>query len=161
MNLKRRIVSIFGGQNRDPSPTYKAMDIAKYIVSKCSKERQPITNLQLQKILYYLQREFLQYHDRALFSDEIKAWTFGPVVSEVYRYFCGFGSFPIFYLFEESKISTDDLKIIDRIVQEKRAVNVWDLVADTHTKGKSWDLIYRDGIGSGDIIPKGLIFKYG
>lgn len=31
---------------------YKAMDLANYIVDKCIKDNAPITNLQLQRILY-------------------------------------------------------------------------------------------------------------
>ena len=34
---------------------YSAMDIAKYIIDKCIDDEMPISNLQLQKILYYLQ----------------------------------------------------------------------------------------------------------
>lgn len=36
---------------------YDALDIAKYIVDKCTVEKCPITNLQLQKILYFLQKK--------------------------------------------------------------------------------------------------------
>ena len=38
---------------------YKAMELSTYIVSKCIKEDCPISNLQLQKILYYIQKAFL------------------------------------------------------------------------------------------------------
>ena len=38
---------------------YSALEIAKYIIDKCTKDRCPVSNLQLQKILYYVQREFL------------------------------------------------------------------------------------------------------
>ena len=37
---------------------YKAMELSTYIVSKCIKEDCPISNLQLQKILYYIQKAF-------------------------------------------------------------------------------------------------------
>ena len=63
---------------------YKAMELSTYIVSKCIKEDCPISNLQLQKILYYIQKAFLDRGDRA-FSDNIEAWQFGPVVPNVYR----------------------------------------------------------------------------
>ena len=39
---------------------YKAIDLSKYIVSKCVRDNIPISNLQLQKILYYIQKEFLR-----------------------------------------------------------------------------------------------------
>lgn len=34
---------------------YTAMQIAEYVINKCTNENHAITNLQLQKILYYLQ----------------------------------------------------------------------------------------------------------
>ena len=37
---------------------YSALTIAKYIIDKCTEENSPISNLQLQKILYYIQSEF-------------------------------------------------------------------------------------------------------
>ena len=73
---------------------YKAIDLANYIVEKCIKDDNPITNLQLQKILYFIQKDFLKRGTRA-FSDDIEAWKFGPVVPNVYFYFCGFGAMPI------------------------------------------------------------------
>ena len=36
---------------------YLAMTVAKYIVSKCTREKSPISNLQLQKLLYLIQKE--------------------------------------------------------------------------------------------------------
>ena len=51
---------MFGGMNM-----YKAIDLSKYIVSKCVRDNIPISNLQLQKILYYIQREFLNQIGRA------------------------------------------------------------------------------------------------
>ena len=55
---------------------YTAIDLSKYIVSKCIRERQPVSNLQLQKILYYIQKDYLSRGDIA-FSDDIEAWPCG------------------------------------------------------------------------------------
>ena len=38
---------------------YSALSMAKYIIDKCTKDKYPISNLQLQKILYYIQRELM------------------------------------------------------------------------------------------------------
>lgn len=162
VKLGKFFSSVFGGKDYNFAGSYKAVDVAKYIVGKCSKESSPISNLQLQKILYYTQKEFLQKHRRALFADNIEAWPFGPVINEVYYYFCGFGSFPISYVpSEETAISPEDLSIIDKITEEKRVLNPWAMVDDTHAKGKAWDLIYRDGFGYKEIIPKELIVSHG
>ena len=76
---------------------YRAMDLANYIVDKCIKDNVPITNLQLQRILYFIQKDFLKRGSPA-FSDYIEAWEFGPVVPNVYFCFCGFGTMPILFI---------------------------------------------------------------
>jgi uncharacterized phage-associated protein len=47
----------------------------------------PITNLKLQKLLYYAQGWILALADRPLFDDRIEAWPHGPVVPPVYGEF--------------------------------------------------------------------------
>lgn len=134
---------------------YSALNIAKYIIDKCTRENRPVSNLQLQKILYYIQREFLQQGKMA-FSEEIEAWQFGPVVPEVYKQYCGFGAIPIRMRYN-IQINQDDIWIIDSIVEKKRILNPWDMVSDTHSEGKAWDLIYRNGSGDHQVIPKEMI----
>ena len=138
---------------------YLALEIAKYIIDKCTKDNCPISNLQLQKILYYIQREFLQQGEIA-FPEEIEAWQFGPVVPEVYRQYCGFGALPIRMRYMV-RIELDDIRMINPIIEKKRILNPWDMVSDTHSSGKAWDLIYRDGLGDHQIIPQELIKSKG
>lgn len=137
---------------------YTAMDLSKYIVTKCVNDGWPLSNLQLQKILYYVQRYYLRRGERA-FSDPIVAWQFGPVVPNVYYRFCGFGAMPITRRFADfdAGISAHDLDLIDKIVEAKRMLNPWDIVAETHKTGGAWDKTYRNGIGSGQVIQPELI----
>lgn len=161
MSLKQ-LFAFFNSNKYDLRGSYKALDVAKHIVDKCSVEEKLVSNLQLQKILYYVQKFSLQNQKRALFTDEIEAWPFGPVVREVYDYFCGFGSMKIFYLqIGGSAMSEEDAKFINAITEEKRELDPWLMVSDTHQKGKAWDLVYRDGFGYKEIIPKRLIAENG
>ena len=138
---------------------YSALNIAKYIIDKCMGENCPISNLQLQKILYYIQREFLRQGEQA-FPEDIEAWQFGPVVPVVYRQYCGFGGFPIRIQYDVT-IGQSFQSVIDPIVEEKRTMNPWDLVSDTHSPGKAWDLIFRNGAGDHQVIPQALIRSKG
>lgn len=138
---------------------YSALNMAKYIIDKCTKDRYPISNLQLQKILYYIQREFLQQGTVA-FPESIEAWQFGPVVPEVYKQYCGFGALPIRMRYVVDIRSSDE-NIINPIIEKKRILNPWDMVSDTHSSGKAWDLIYRGGLGDHQIIPQELIKSKG
>lgn len=134
---------------------YKAMSIAKYIIHKCTTDQHPISNLQLQKILYYVQKTFLE-NGMAAFDDEIEAWQFGPVVPDVYYQYCGFGAMNIRMAYDIS-IRAEYMNIINPIVENKRCLNPWEMVEDTHKPGKAWDQIYNNGLGNHCIIPKNLI----
>ena len=51
-----------------------------------------ISNLKLQKLLYYAQGMYLALYGEPLFEDEIVAWQYGPVVEEVYQKYKANGS---------------------------------------------------------------------
>lgn len=136
-----------------------AIELAKYVVTKCVKDDQPISNLQLQKILYYIQKDYLSRSDLA-FSDEIEAWKFGPAVREVYYWFCGFGAMPIRAVYDVS-ISSADTKKVDPIVEEKRSKSPWDLVEETHKPSGAWAQTFQNGSGNRSVIPIDLIKKAG
>ncbi len=66
--------------------TYDVMEIAKKIIARTDINCEDlISNLKLQKLLYYMQGFHLACFDEPLFNDEIKAWTYGPVVPRVYN----------------------------------------------------------------------------
>jgi uncharacterized phage-associated protein len=74
----------------------KAHEIAKYFVSLVDEDAgDSISNLKLQKLLYYAQGGFLVVHDAPLFPEAIKAWEHGPVVPQVYHAYKEFGAGPI------------------------------------------------------------------
>ena len=142
---------------------YMAVQLARYIVSKCIQDGCPISNLQLQKILYYVQKEFLK-SGKPAFSDDLEAWQFGPVVPSVYYRFCGFGAMPITcFGNNESLIEIDpaDRAVIDSVVEEKRSLPPWDLVEETHKPGGAWDRVYQNGNGNHQTIPTELIKEFG
>lgn len=95
---------------------YSALNMAKYIIDKCTRDKYPISNLQLQKILYYIQKEFLQ-HGSMAFPENIEAWQFGPVVPEVYRQYCGFGALPIRMRYAVV-VQPNDENIINPIIEK-------------------------------------------
>ena len=135
---------------------YKAMDLANYIVDKCIKDNVPITNLQLQRILYFVQKDFLKRGSPA-FSDYIEAWEFGPVVPNVYFYFCGFGATPISISRDSVPNLTSDKNIIDNIVEAKRDLDSWVTAKETNKITGAWSKVFNDGKGSQHIMPVDLI----
>lgn len=138
---------------------YQAIVLAKYIITKCVNDECPISNLQLQKILYYIQKYYVKHNNQA-FVDDIEAWQFGPVVPAVYYRFCGFGAMPITSRYDETILPKDQF-MVDPIVEEKRILYPWNMVNDTHKPGGAWAKTYQNGKGNGKVIPLSLIKDVG
>jgi len=62
-----------------------ASDLAKYVIDLHVRKQAVITNLKLQKLLYYAQGWYLAFNGEPLFNDRIEAWVHGPVVPGVFR----------------------------------------------------------------------------
>lgn len=74
----------------------KASDIAKFLIIAADYMRmEDLTNLKLQKLLYYAQGCHLAKYGKPLFSDSFHKWKYGPVVQAVYEEYKIFGSSPL------------------------------------------------------------------
>ena len=61
-----------------------ALTVADYFLYKANKEKKPITNKKLQKLVYYAQAWSLVLNNKKLFSEPIEAWVHGPAVRSLY-----------------------------------------------------------------------------
>lgn len=101
---------------------YDANEISKYIIKYSEKKNYGISNLKLQKVLYYVQIYFLMKTENPCFMNKIEAWNFGPVIPDIYRKYKQFGSADIPAIggeiaeFDESIIADSDKEMIDAIV---------------------------------------------
>lgn len=118
---------------------YKATDVAKYFVYLASRkvigdngEREGITNLKLQKVLYLAQAFYLSKFDRPLFSDQIGAWTYGPVIPSVYHQYKDHGNSPIIEEEDKSKLSDEDKIILNGVWGSFGGYSASKLVDITH-----------------------------
>jgi len=50
-------------------------------------ENIPITPMKLQRLLYFIYRDYLIETDQSLFSERFEAWKYGPTLSSIYDYF--------------------------------------------------------------------------
>ena len=120
------------------SPLYKAENVAKYLINLSSqvfidnKEREGITNLKLQKILYFAQAYYLAKLGQPLFSDKIEAWDYGPVVPSVYRGFKHHGRKPIVLKEDASTLAEDDKNNLKKVWSTFGAYSAGRLVEVVH-----------------------------
>lgn len=100
---------------------YDALDVANYVIKYCQEYLyRDITNLQLQKILYYIQAAFLVRRDKPIFIDSIEAWKYGPVIKEVYHEFKYYLDGPI------REISPNILSIEFEEYDPYRVIDIYD-----------------------------------
>lgn len=75
---------------------YEVMDVARFVINYGNERDMFISNLKLQKILYFVQLQFLlNDRNRPCFKEDMEAWAFGPVVPEIFREFRGYMSLGI------------------------------------------------------------------
>ncbi len=139
---------------------YSAIDVARYIIWYCKKKGYSISNLKLQKILYFVQANFLISIGRPCFEENIEAWDFGPVVPDVYHKFKIFGSADLPEAVckgAESLILRSDKQLINEQVDECGEYSASSLVEITHNQDP-WKNAYRKGYNN--IISNSAIYSY-
>lgn len=73
-----------------------ANQAATWLIVHAEQHGDCLTNLKLQKLLYYAQAWHLALYDDPLFDETLEAWVHGPVVPSVYHEYKSFGWQPIY-----------------------------------------------------------------
>lgn len=102
--------------------TFRAIDIARWFVAWADNVDAEVSNLKLQKLLYYAQGHYLGATGQPLFGEAIQAWAHGPVVPEIYRTYRDFGRGPI----EADQVLDDTFDWDAYKDVEDFLVDVWD-----------------------------------
>jgi uncharacterized phage-associated protein len=125
---------------------YKAMDIARYILHRCTERGRPIDNLKLQKVLYFVWAKFYKQTGKNLFEDKFLAWRYGPVIWDVYYQYRRYVASPIEV--SEGFELTEDEDIIRDAVDHYCGKYVGELINKTHAAGTPWSQAYVHGRGT-------------
>jgi uncharacterized phage-associated protein len=109
------------------------MDVSRYFLTAQDQESgELITNLKLQKLLYYAQGYYLALFGEPLFADEISAWPNGPVVKSVYEEFKDFGDKPIPVIEKVPKLPDQATEVLRNVLQSHGQYSAWKLRDMTH-----------------------------
>lgn len=113
-----------------------AKNVANYFLSlQDENSGDLISNLKLQKLLYYAQGFHLAIFDEALFSEAIKAWEHGPVVPDVWHAFRDSGSnaIPAPVHFDPSRdFSSSQIEVMRAVYETYGQFSAWKLRNLTH-----------------------------
>jgi uncharacterized phage-associated protein len=126
--------------------SYQTLACTNYIIENINKNNiSDLTNLKLQKLLYFAYGVHLSLFNQKLFDSKIEAWQHGPVIPEVYQEFKLFGKSSI-NIGSRATILNDDysgeveVPIINEITQENYAKSLFVACASYDDKS-AWDLV--------------------
>lgn len=112
-------------------------DVANYFLAMQDDEAgDAITNMKLQKLVYYAQGFHLAILGRALFEEHIEAWVHGPVVRELYDKYKQYGSdrIPQPKNFNFKVFSKDSREVLDEVYKVLGQYSAWKLRSMTHNE---------------------------
>lgn len=133
----------------------QGIDVAKYILShaKC-------TQLKLQKLVYLCYADYLCDTGKELFTDDIYAFKYGPVVDTVYEKYKQYGYKPIEKESENidsknisempsksrilfAKDGLEKIQSIDKTLKKYSGLTASQLVEITHREKSPWSVTYK------------------
>lgn len=116
--------------------------IADYFIWLANETGSFISNLKLQKLVYYAQAWHLALRDRPLFDDDFQAWVHGPVIPLLYQQYKSFGWQPILKEIEPH-LPQDVLEFLEEVAQEYFSCDAYALERMTHAE-EPWKLARED-----------------
>jgi uncharacterized phage-associated protein len=123
-----------------------ATTAAQWLVRRATDAGVPLTNLKLQKLLYYAHGYYLVRHHEPLVRDGFQAWDNGPVCPQVYKAFKSYGSAQIDNIAVdgervESRLGSDAVEVLHEVWDRFGSWTATELWNSTHTIG--WDQVYE------------------
>ena len=124
-----------------------AIALANTILKRAFKENIPVTPMKLQKLIYFVYRQFLQDYGKQILSDNFLVWQYGPVLQSVYDEFKSFRANQITRFAKDAK---NNVYIVNESINKELSsviTDVWDkykqysgiyLSELTHRPGSAW-----------------------
>lgn len=145
---------------------YQAEKIAKWFLAynrlvNASEDADLISNLKLQKLLYYAQGCFLALTDTPIFQDDILAWEHGPVVENVYHKYKSNGAKGIEFEdgFHFEDFSEEENNLLRQVYEEFGQYSAWKLRNMTHEE-RPWKETKRNFVIPIDLIKDYFVQEY-
>ena len=134
---------------------YPVIQIAnQLLLYSADKGGELMTNMKLQKMLYYQQGFHLAYFGTPLFDEDIEAWMYGPVIPVIYEEYKSYGrngiepNRELAFSFEQKK----ELALFNEVCKVYGAYSAIGLMNMTHEE-MPWKST-PTGEGEGHIIAK-------
>ncbi len=138
-----------------------AVDVANIFIELANADEDScMTNLKLNKLVYFAQAWSLEKLGKPLFDEEVQAWKHGPVIPSVYHEFKKYGRERISKAssnYDEDNVSSEELDLLIDVADRYSDYSGSKLRKLTHKVGGAWSQVYDET--KTNKIPKELIQK--
>lgn len=123
--------------------------VADYFLSFCHEHGDNLTNLKLQKLIYYAQAWHLAIFSTALFDEGIEAWIHGPVIPSVYHRFKRYQWNSISEEIIIPELGDEIRELLDEVLEVYGGFQAFQLEEITHREDP-W-IVARNGLSPDEI----------
>jgi len=109
-----------------------ASEIADYFIYVANETGSYLSNLKLQKLLYYAQAWHLALYELPLFEDDFEAWIHGPVIPALYEQYQTFGWQPLLKEVQKPQFSEELQHFLEEVTEEYFILDALELEMMTH-----------------------------
>ncbi|KKR05135.1 MAG: hypothetical protein UT32_C0023G0004 [Parcubacteria group bacterium GW2011_GWC2_39_14] len=113
-------------------------DVAEFFLAYANECGEQITNLKLQKLVYYAQAWYLANFHKPLFEEDFQAWVHGPVIPDLYRKYKERGCSPIITELElnavKEKFESTTLDFLTEVASIYMTSGAYELELMTHNE---------------------------
>lgn len=116
--------------------------LAESIIAYSNQSSYQITNLKLQKTLYFVQGYYAKEFSSPLFEDRIEHWPYGPVVPSVYFKYSSYGADAIYATNPYASfdwLPPHERNYVKKIIDKCLSLSARKLVEISHT-GSPWKI---------------------
>lgn len=158
--MNQKLIAEFIGSSK--KVMYNVLDISRYIINYSIDNSCLVNNLKLQKLLYYVQANFLISKNKPCFVQDIVHWRHGPVVTESYSAFRKYFNDNINskQYIDTNLIDDSDRELIEYVIEAYKNTDAWDMVAKT-IKEDPWLNTERNEIISNESIKEFMLKNKG
>lgn len=134
--------------------------VANRFIERSLANNDPLTPMQLLKLVYIAHGWMLGLHSRPLINERVEAWQYGPVIPGLYSYVRDYRGAPIgrkiSSIFPKGDLDPEEESVVDQVYDAYKRFTGMQLSRMTHADGTPWALTYEPG-SFGKVIPVDLI----
>ena len=139
---------------------HDARAVANWLIDKAIKDENPLTPLQIIKLVYFAHGWTLAFFGRSLFRQPVAAWRYGPVIADVYYALKHYRGNPVDHVIPgipEAEFDAGETDVLEQVYEVYGDFSGLRLSALTHHDGSPWDKTFSRKFRRKPLIDNDLI----